>query len=198
MTYRLDEHELANVRLLHDHMVAVGPDHFDIHAFGSYIADTEAVKHDPWPDWYTGRKTLSLDELAFRGPDMTQLCGYAACIAGHGTIVGLGHTTHDIASALGMRRVHTTVHYDGHVETLIVTNATWFFAEEWPRWAQQLSDKIEERLMDDDVADHRRIAPHLTVLSVMDDLIHGRRANWFDDNTDDVDAADLNDDSEEY
>ena len=99
-------------------------------------------------------------------------CGTTACLAGHYWIVnGSQLAIDDTAARLGM---DVCVPDDAPHGTI-----GWFFQQYWPEW----------------VSDGR--STYDLILGVMDDLVHGRRLHWYDNNLAAVDTADLADAQEQ-
>jgi len=108
------------------------------------------------------------DLSTFLGSD----CGTTACIAGHYWIVnGAQLLMTDTAARLGM---------DVCVPDDALHGVTsWFYPQFWPEWTYTGRTHYD------------------VLLGIMDDLVHGRRLHWWDNNLAAVDTADLADAQEQ-
>jgi len=188
MTTQLTAEHIERIIELRDHLIEMGPDRFDMNDW--FIkADTTRV-HDTM-DWFdlTGHIDKARDIINHNS------CGTAACLAGHAAILWgdeFGHntTTAHVARWLGM---------DIGVEPWQCK--TWFATQGWPDFARipWLNRQLDLSTLDYDPEHEleqsfiRRGIEHHIVLDVMDDLIHGRRLHWYDDDTSAADIADRQD-----
>lgn len=201
MIYQLTNDELAAVRELYDRMIAAGPDHFDMATFGSYV-DPDGGDDTTYPGWWTNRQSLPFSSVVpgfEQGPQLDTLCGYTACLAGHAALAGLGNSTLNIAETLGMIQLRYIPRPDDDRHPGWAATDRWFYHDEWPQWARDLTDRAIIQVIDELEADGvydgaaRRTAQWRVVTGVMHDLIHGVRRNWFDDDLAAVHTADLTD-----
>lgn len=167
---------IANLVTLRDRMIAAGPDHFEMQNFGIYT----------YHDDYEGdcEMTLSLGDV---NPSLTTRCGYAACIAGWAAVLEMGDTVETIAAQLGMFRPRWNWNpVTEQQDCQLISTDAWFYVDSWPDWA-----KLRRMNLLYDGEHNRQQAEHQVVIEVLDDLIHGRRSDWFDDDTTAIDTVDL-------
>lgn len=192
MTDQLTASHIARIIELRDHLIEMGPDRFDMSNWFTKAETTATLDTMNWDElmWHVDR---AKDMIVNRD------CGTAACIAGHAALLwGPEFTRHtstvDIARILGM-----------DVGVAPWQAERWFSTSTWPEpWRQQWLDAVAALpaldYNDEDYAESelanvylKRHIEHHIVLAVMDDLIHGRRRHWYDDDTAAVDIADRQD-----
>ena len=196
MTTQLTAKHISRLIDLRDQLTHFGPARFDM---GAWFIDTDTTETFDSMNW---------DELMHRighaSETMTRgECGTAACLAGHAALMwadelNLNTTTNEIAELLGM---------DVGLELGVRDPALerWFAVSAWPDWARisyrnasraipyvdYTEDDYAEQVMARDMA--LRAAQWTHIMSMLDDLITGRRLHWHDEDTSAADIADRQD-----
>lgn len=188
-TTHLTGEQLAHVRDTLDAMRAAGPEHFNMDR------------------WFVVGPTEQLHTLkAYRSVRIDD-CGTTACLAGFAALTADATDTMPVyddtegmraalAEWLGMS-VGLPAHCDsvgwlGHADD-------WFYVGCWPQWAHDMLGcwpQWARDMLDDErpVGERERHAAEFKVITqVMDDLVHGVRCNWWDDDLSAVEHADLAD-----
>ena len=192
MTTQLTAEHIARITELRDRLIELGPDRFDMANWFTKMETTDAMDTYNWIEltWNVQRARNLID---------VGDCGTAACLAGHALLLfdddlPRAAVVSDVARYLGM-----------DIGCEYWEADRWFNVGSWPDpWRQRCTAAI--KLLpaldyhDEDYAElklaksfARRAIEHGLIIEMMDDLIHGRRLQWYDDDTSATDIADLTD-----
>lgn len=159
---------------LHDSLVATGPEHLNMDNWAMVYAGGqpgETITDIDLHDLYLGR----LGRLLEARPG----CGYTCCLGGHAAVVA-----HDRGDIFDPNTAHMLGDIHAIAEYLGCTTK-WFYASDWPGWAQrEIDTRLNELYAADDCLVPSRAkatAQHEILVRVTDELAQGLRHSWDED-----------------